>query len=207
MRSADAAELLGDLLGAVVHDLGSITAALDLRAGALGAGASEADGAALRALAAEVRDITRTLRLLRGPAGSDALAPGRMLEATDWWRLVSRLTKGVLPRSTVVHATLGDVALAPRDATMLAYAWLAACRDAASRGLADRGTIAIDVRGSEADGSGTAITAYCEPWPGDGAARSGRWHRFVARLPGIAVDWWTARDGGARWHVRTTAAG
>ena len=206
LRSAEAAELLSDALGVAVHDLGGAVAALELRADALAAEPG-GDGAGLRAIAREVRETTRLLRLLRGPRGGEALAPARGLGTVGWWRHVERLTRAALPRGTVVTATCADGNLTPSEAMRLAYAWMAACRDVAARDSAVPLTIAVEVHPVGPDGTGASITARCTPWPGGEITRGTGWRRFASRLPGVAVEWWSPDGPGARCNVRITASG
>jgi hypothetical protein len=202
---SQAAELHRDVFTVLAHDLGGIASSLALRADALAAVLPGADHAALSALAEEVRDINRVLRLIRGPQGTDALAPGRNMPVAQWWRFVARLTNAILPRGAVVHATLEAAPLSPLQASTLSHLWLAACKDLTWRGLQPPCDISLTVTPRDEPGEGATLVAELPAgrWPAPRASRSAsRWFRYsarLARLNGAELQWWTVEGDAARW--------
>jgi hypothetical protein len=189
-------------LRVLTHDLGSVAAALDLRAGALTA--SDADREALRGLTRDIRDVTRMMRWLRGPQPAAMLDPSRRVPLADWWRAVSRLSTGVLPRGVVVTLEPENFELSSAQASTTVYAWLAAARDLVARGLTEPATITFRMR--HTDASGLTIAAVVRTAEPLGPPPTPGWERFVARLPGAECTWWREEDGCLHWHLRLPGA-
>ena len=202
---SQAAELHRDVFTVLAHDLGGIASSLALRADALAVVLPSADHAALCALAEEVRNINRVLRLIRGPQGSEALAPARNMPVAQWWRFVSRLTNAILPRGAVVHATLEAAPLSPLQASTLSHLWLAACKELSRRGVQPPCRISLTVTPRDEPGEGVTLLAElpADSWPAQSASRSAsRWFRYsarLARLNGAELQWWAVERDAARW--------
>lgn len=202
-------ELQRDALGVIAHDLGSVTAALALRADVLAQVIPVTDTAALQSLADDLRDQGRLARLIRGPVGSDALSPMRQLPLDHWWRVVAHTTAAVLPRGVVVNATLEPAVLAPTQAHLYTILWLAACKALAQEGVSAPCTIELASAGRRG-GDVPGITASCSrsAFPVRTRRRGrGRWQRYAehaAEEGGITLGWWIA-DGD--WRIWSCAGG
>lgn len=197
----EAAELYRDSFGVLAHDLGGIASALALRADAVATLAADAD--ALRALSEQIRDANRTVRMLKGPTRSSALAPLRAVAVDDWWRLTYRLTMAVLPRGVRVDTRFTSAELSNADASVLTHIWLASCKDLVARGLHTPSTLLISVDTAHDAGDTTLLLAEAAPqeWLVPDTSRAGsRWHRYAARLARLqeaTLAWWNQRDNGS----------
>jgi hypothetical protein len=182
--AAEHAELNSDVCAALTHELGGIAGALDLRASAMANSISTGDLAALKALAEEVRAVTRGLRLVRGPAVG-ALLPSKVQTLEDWWRLVVRFTGYVLPRGVNVDAHLRGATLSSEQSATGTWLWLAACKELAASGLNPPCTVALHAHPWQEGSDHVTFTAEMrvEDYPKvrRSAARV-RWIRFAARL-------------------------
>ena len=209
VNGAQAAELHRDVFAVLAHDLGGLASSLSLRADALAALLPGTDHAALCALAEEVRDTNRMLRLVSGPRGTDALAPAPNIPVKNWWRLVSRLTTATLPRGVVPRVQLEAEPFSPLEASSLAHMWLAACKDLTERGLQPPCTISLTISPRDETGEGATLIADlpADRWPAQNTSRArSRWLRYgsqMARLNGAELHWWTVEHDVARWMCST----
>ncbi|QJR35945.1 hypothetical protein [Gemmatimonas groenlandica] len=200
--SAELARLHRHAMLAITHDAVGIAAALELRAESLATGAGPSDTAALGSLAVQLRDVTRMTRLLKGPDADDALMPGRVLPAADWWRLTARLASAIVPRGTRVATDIASTEFSPRAAHVLCVLWLLACEELRDAGVT-RPTVLLSIRHrAEDDFREVEAIIPAEQWlPVSG--RASRWQRYasgVAAKHHATLAWWTSEESGARWR-------
>lgn len=186
------AELLRDALGAAAHDLGGIASALALRIDTLGPASTPDDRRALGAIAEEARTLGRQLRQLRGPRGSDSLAPSRPGTLLTWWPLVERFGRALLGRGLALEATLDDAPLSSEQSHALSFAILALSRAVRERdvprpavvslsGGRDGAAIVVRMRVTGPDQSALPMTTAGEPW--------GRYAEAMAARGGVDLVW------------------
>jgi hypothetical protein len=188
-RSAMDAELMRDVLGAAAHDLGGAASALGLRLDALGSAPSPEERKALASIAEEVRVLGRQLRQLRGPKGSETLAPGRNTSLRTWWPLIERFGRAVLGRGVALEGLVQDCELTPAPFHALTYAVLGLCRDVREREMSPA-TLTIT---GERSGSTLVVrlrlTAGAEDIAfGDGSTPWGAYARETAGSVGARLD-------------------
>ncbi len=200
----EAAILLRRGLSTVVHDLVGIASAIELRLEVVESVIPPSDGAALKTLVQQLRAMTRTIRLLQGPAGSGVLAPSRHIPLDEWWSLVSSLTHGVLPRGVTVGAQVTQAPIPFPLAGALTQIWLLACEELAERLVVGSQNRVI------------ALTALCPDerielsasLPADqmGSSKRGlrsRWQRQALRIgePLHAdLHWWVTTADAVSWR-------
>ena len=187
LQLGELAELSQDVLSVMVHELGGIAGALDLRATAMAKSAPPQDLDALRELAQQLRVAIRGVRLLRDRDGSGMLAISKPLPLAEWWRLASRLTAMALPRGVAVESQFDGGQLAPTQSAALTWMWLLACKELADRGLTT--PVTVTVRGSGTDGGDVLLLAEVPADRVSPADTASRWTRHAAKL---------ARDAGAK---------
>jgi hypothetical protein len=175
-RSAEDAELNDAVLSTVAHELGGIATALDLRAAALARTIPPNDVAALRSLAEELRANTRAVRLLRGADASGKLAPSRQQNLNEWWRLVSKVSRVVLPSHMAINATFEDSPLKTSVANALTWIWLCVCKDLAENEAGAPSTVTL--RGFNEDGN---VVLRAEV-PGSAMPADSNWMRHAAEV-------------------------
>lgn len=183
----------------MAHDLGTVTAALALRADALRLVIPPEDVTAFQSLAADLRDHARLARLIRGPQGADTLSPLQRLPINDWWRVVSHVTVAALPRGVVVHATLNAAVLTALRAHLYSLLWLSACKALAEEGVQAPCTIElVSGRVGGLDAPGLTATCPLASFPVRTRRRGrGRWQQYAERIAEQAempLTWW-AVDG------------
>ena len=195
--SADA-ELQRAALGAIAHDLSTVTAALALRASALAARIPDDDARALRSLGDELRDQGRLARLVGGYAHSTVLSPLEDLTVMHWWRIVAHVTANILPRGVLVTAEFDETLRVPAPAHVFTVTWLAACRTLAEEGVVGPCEIVL---GTTADRPAVIASCPVLAFPVRTRRRPhGRWQRFgedAAAAAGASLGWWVA-DGDRR---------
>jgi hypothetical protein len=174
-------ELARHVLASVVHELGGIAVALDLRAGVMSGTISAEDSAALRGLVEELRFATRAIRLVRGPDGSGALDPARRQSVAEWWRLTLRLVSSVLPKGVSVDARVDDGLLDAEEASSLAWLLLAGFKELAARGIITPSSVAVRVITAGGDGTTVAVEIDSDK-VSSGDDESARWKGYAARL-------------------------
>jgi hypothetical protein len=202
--TAEALELNRDVLSAVAHELGGIAGALDLRATAMSATIPDQDLAALRGLAEELRMATRSVRFARGADGFGALNPTRPQTLADWWKFAARFTSVVLPRGITVESRFSGGQLNAAAASGLTWLWLAACKEAAERGIVTPCTVVLN--GESGDKGSNAVTVVAEVnsdrFPsGNGSAS--RWVHYAARVAedfGVTGPSWERAGSVMRWR-------
>lgn len=197
-----AAALYRDALRSVIHDLGGVTAALGLRVEVLARRSDPSDAVALQGLVQQLRRLHRTLRLLRGPDGADALAPSRVATAAEWWELVGPLTVGLVPHGVRVTTSNLHGVLAPPQAHTLALIWLAAIRELIARKLPSTAQLDVGIDGDPAAFSAAVTTS------GLRTSRSASWRRVALQIGGAGkadVEWWE-QSGEDRWRMTVRLA-
>lgn len=202
LPTAELAELQDDIFAVLIHELGGQSSALALRADVLGAGLSPADLLALRTLAEQGRDMSRLLRLLRGPLGDGLLAPARELAVADWWRLVTPLVSHALPRGMRLLPSFEISTVPPSSATTLTYLILVALRALGTASTSVRGDFSVTLRESP-DGAlhCDLLMTVASAWHGSTPSPS-RWHRYCARLARrerVILTWWSNDEAVWRW--------
>ena len=201
--SAEAAELYRDVVSLVIHELGGVSSALGLRAEALSTHQPNADRHALQALAEQVRDITRLLRLLQGPRTNELLSPMKEAPVQEWWRQIARLLAAVVPRNTVVEHQLGAAMLTSAAAGVLSMLMMLAVRDLTANGWRGKGGLQVRVSSDEGRAVHAVLSIPLTDWPERGARRAvKRWSRYAERIAGRAsahVEWWIERHDTVVW--------
>lgn len=135
---------------------------------------------ALRTLAEEVREATRTVRLIRSPDASGTLSPSREQTLAAWWRIASRITRVVLPRGTSIDASIGEAQLIARNSAALTWLWLSACKEIAQSGPGEAVAVELQV-GPEGDGLIRILAKVSGSTVSEPSAKS-RWARHAARI-------------------------
>ena len=196
--SAEGAELNDAVCSVIAHELGGIASALDLRAAALQRTMAPNDLAAFRTLAEELRASTRAVRLLRGPDAYGSLSPSRQQTLGDWWRLVAKLSRGVLPK-TSFSASFDESRLTPEQSYSLTWIWLSACKELAE--LARSEAMSVTLRGET---SANRIQVKAETALETTSIGKSRWARQVADLA-ASIDAeapeWASNAGVLSWTV------
>ena len=192
------------------HDLVGIASAMELRLDVIEQLLETRDRDALRSLATQLRDATRTLRLLRGPDADDTFAPVRSIAITEWWRLAGRLGSSALPRGSKLVAELGDASIRFRDASGLTQLWMLACQGLQSEGTPPY-TVTVRCELVAADARQVRVLAeVCaadwraasKPTSGTTGKTMSKWERAsrkLGRALGANVAWWAQDDAVARW--------
>jgi hypothetical protein len=200
LPSAELSELHDDVFSVVVHELGGLSSALALRADALRGVLPDADARALRSLAEQARDLSRLLRLLRGPVGEGMLAPSREVSLDSWWKLIAPLAAHALPRGVRLHSTFQVSSMPPGCATALTYLLLLAVRDLPPQLIRHHDGITVRIQHDADDHVTCALDVSLMSDDPDPPMRRTRWTRYATRLARreqIALEWWTQR--GPTW--------
>ncbi|MGQ0647170.1 MAG: hypothetical protein ACT4P7_06335 [Gemmatimonadaceae bacterium] len=187
-KGPEASEIAREMFGTFAHDLGGIASALALRTDALASLLPPRDSQALGAIVDEIRTLARVLRHVRGPRGTEQLAPSTAGDTTQWWNLVERVARSALPRGVGLRSTVANARLTAEQAHTLTYLVLALFHDLTTRGLAppamvsltvsahgpvEQPDVAIDVRPERTDGTAVLLTQT-----------STRWLRYARRVAG-----------------------
>ena len=177
------AELLRGILGVAAHDLGGLSSALSLRRDALAATLAPDDARALGAIADEARTLGRQLRALRGPQGTESLAPSRAGALPTWFRLIERFgPASCLNRGIALRGGVDDSEVTPEQANALTYLVLAMLRHFTATGL--RGPAVVTVRARRLE-LAVEVTLRCSDASGAPlllASEASRWMRYAVRL-------------------------
>lgn len=212
--SAEGAQIQRDIVGAVVHDLASITSALGLRADVAIGGLGERDVQAVAALTEQLRAATRPLVWLRGSPGRGALSPVRTIQMDVWWQHISQVAHALLPHGTRItlasDAPLAtDNAFPGEDLSVFAMLLLATCRHFVDGDPAM--PICLNVWLPRATDECPTVTLELTPINGASLGplvkRPTRWKRFCLRTAaraGLTLSWWESVEGPMpvwRWRV------
>jgi hypothetical protein len=192
-------------MAVIIHDLGGVSSALGLRAEALSADQTAADRLALQAIAEQLRDITRILRLLQGPNTSELMSPMKEAPAQEWWRLTSRLLAAALPRKMVVEHHLDAALLSSAEVSVLSMLMMLAARDLTARGWRGAGGLRVQITSAAGRPRGAQVTLAVPlaDWPSTARRAVKRWSRYAERLAGRAgaqVEWWVERHDKMEWR-------
>lgn len=207
--NSESAHLLRRGITVATHDLVGIATAMELRLDPADRPLEAKDRDALRQLATQLRDATRTLRLLKGPDDDDALAPTRTIALSEWWRLCARLASTTLPRGSRIGTEWSRAEIRFGDASTLTQLWMLACEDLRQLGTRPL-TIALRDESITADaeraGGGDRIRVTAE-LPADQLGSvprsSTKWQRTASKLSaatGAQLLGWHIHGDIARWQ-------
>ncbi|MGQ0767043.1 MAG: hypothetical protein ACT4OZ_15450, partial [Gemmatimonadota bacterium] len=122
------------ILGAMGHELGSLAAAISMRADSLLNVELSKEQTALKTIGAELRQMSAAQRALRSAETPGRLSPLGPDRVSRWWGLFSRIIRATTPRHFELTSELGDGQLAAGQDYALTLIVISLIQDIAERG-------------------------------------------------------------------------
>jgi hypothetical protein len=125
------------ILGVMGHELGSLAAAVSMRADALSSVDLEKEKTALKEIGAELRQLSAAQRALRSAETAGRLSPLGPDRISRWWGLFGRIVRATTPRRLGLVADVSEGELLPGQDYTVTLLLIALIQDIASRAPAD----------------------------------------------------------------------
>jgi hypothetical protein len=171
------------ILGVMGHELGSLAAAVSMRADALLNVDLEKEQLALKEIGAELRQLSAAQRALRSAQTAGRLSPLGPDRIARWWGLFGRIVRATTPRRLTLTPVVGDGDLQQGEEYTLTLLVIALIQDVAERGPAE-GSFGIQLTVGSAT-SPVDVEAHVtieSELPGEARFRLGpptRWQRYA----------------------------
>lgn len=169
------------ILGAMGHELGSLAAAISMRADSLMTVDLSKEQAALKAIGAELRQMSAAQRALRSAETPGRLSPLGPDTVSRWWGLFSRIIRATTPRRLGLNPEFSEGELESGQDYALTLMVIALIQDIAERCPPDTNPeIALSVAGAARGGETVVVVEVALPPEAPKfRARRTRWLRYA----------------------------